>query len=57
MHVFGMYHDLPKAFNCANHNIVLTKFLLFGIQGSTAGWFGPYLRSRKKEFKLHAKSF
>jgi hypothetical protein len=35
MHVDGIFCDVAKAFDCLNHEIVLTKFHFFGIQGAT----------------------
>jgi hypothetical protein len=38
MNVGGLYYDLAKAFECINHEILLTKLCYFGIKGSTADW-------------------
>ena len=40
------YLDLAKAFNCIDHNILLTKLKQYGIVGSTYLWFESYLFNR-----------
>jgi hypothetical protein len=51
MHVGGIFCDLAKAFDCVNHEILLTKLHYFGIQGATASWFRSYLTGRKQKIK------
>jgi hypothetical protein len=43
-----------KAFDCVNHEILLTKFCFYGIQGSAAYWFRYYLTDRRQ--KVETKS-
>jgi hypothetical protein len=39
MQVGEIVLDLAKAFNCVNHEILLTKLHIYGIQGTAAKWF------------------
>jgi hypothetical protein len=55
MPVGGIFHDLAKAFDCANHEILLMKLHYCGIQGTEANWFISYLTNRKQ--KTEIKSF
>jgi hypothetical protein len=42
MHVNGIFCDLAKAFNCVNHEILLSKLQYFCIQGAMASLFRSY---------------
>jgi hypothetical protein len=50
MHV-GVFCDLAKAFDCVNHEMLLTKLHYFGIHGATANWFRSYLTKENKRLK------
>jgi len=52
MHVGGIVCDLGKAFDCVNHDILLMKFRYYGIHGTVATWFRPYLTNRKQETEI-----
>jgi hypothetical protein len=51
LHVGGTFCDLAKAFDCANHKILLSK-LHFGIQGIAIEWFRSYLTDTKQKVKI-----
>jgi len=40
----GIFCDVQKAFNCVNHNILLTKFEFYGIRGITYKLLKSYLK-------------
>jgi hypothetical protein len=52
MHVGGIFCDLAKAFDCANHEILLAKLHFYGIQGVTADRFKSYLTNRKQKVEI-----
>jgi hypothetical protein len=41
MHVGGILCDLAKAFDCENHEILLTKLHFYGIQGTARNGSDP----------------
>jgi hypothetical protein len=58
LHVGGKFHDLAKGFNCVHHEILLVKFHYYGIQGTVANRFRPYLADGKqKTNKIITKTF
>jgi len=52
LHVGGIFCDLSKAFGCVNHEILLTKWHFYDIQGITIDWFRSYLTNRKQTIEL-----
>jgi hypothetical protein len=44
--VGGIFFDLEKAFDCLNHNILLTKLQFYGVNGKAKAWFESYLNNR-----------
>jgi hypothetical protein len=52
MHVGRIFCDFSKAFDCVNHEILLTKLHFFGIQGTMENWFRSYLTDRKQKIEI-----
>ena len=52
LYVGGIFCDLSQAFNCVNHQILLTKLNFYGIQGITIDWFRSYLINRKQKVEI-----
>jgi hypothetical protein len=44
--VRGIFFDLEKAFDCLNHDILLSKLQFYGVNGITRSWFVSYLQNR-----------
>jgi hypothetical protein len=51
MHVGGIFCDLAKAFDCANHEM-LTKLHFHGIQGIVTKWFRSYPTDRQQKVEI-----
>ena len=51
MHVGGIFCDLAKAFDCVNHEILLAKLRLYGIQTVSEDWFRSCLTNRRQKVK------
>jgi hypothetical protein len=51
MHVSGIFCDLGKAFHCVNHDILLWKLNIYGIQGKVGQWLKSYLDGRKQRLE------
>jgi hypothetical protein len=52
----GIFCDLSKAFDCVNHEILLTKLHFYGIQGVTIDWFRSYLTNRRQKVEIKSLS-
>jgi hypothetical protein len=55
MHAGGIFCDLAKAFDCGNHDILLTELHFFGIQGRILSWLRSYLTNRKQKIEIVIK--
>jgi len=51
--VGGIFCDIQKAFNCVNHNILLTKLEFYGITGITYKLLKSYLKGRYQRVSLN----
>ena len=45
-YVLGVFIDLKKAFETVNHEILLHKLKLYGINGTCLEWFKSYLSNQ-----------
>ena len=50
-YTLGVFTDLSKAFGTVNHNILLKKLKLYGIENSNLRWFTSYLSRRKQSIE------
>ena len=46
--VFPLFLDFRKAFDCVNHEILLSKLNTCGIRGINLDWFRSYLSNREQ---------
>jgi len=54
--VGGIFFDLEKAFDCLNHELLMTKLQLYGITGKAGSWFKSYFTSRYQRVQLSNES-
>ena len=51
-YTLGVFIDLAKAFDTADHKILLRKIEIYGIGGTTLRWFENYLTNRKQSIHI-----
>jgi hypothetical protein len=52
MHVGGISCDLAKAYECVNHELLLSKLHFYGIQNIASQWFISYLHDRRQQVEI-----
>ena len=55
-YVGGLFYDLHKAFDCINHDILLTKMKFYGITGTAHNLIRSYLANRYQRTKINKSS-
>jgi hypothetical protein len=51
-YVAGIFCVLTKAFDCMNHDLLLSKLQFYGVRGVTLHWLESYLFNRKQRVDL-----
>lgn len=53
-HLAGMFCELSKAFNCADHKLLIGKPIKYSILGNSLDWFKSFFSGRKQRtYVLH----
>ena len=52
--VLEIFIDLSKAFDTADHKIVLEKLSMYGVKGNNIKWFHSYLSNRKQYIEFQS---
>ena len=51
-YTLGVFIDLSKAFDTADHSMLLKKLEMYGVNTTKLTWFASYLNGRKKYIKI-----
>ena len=51
-YTLGVFIDLSKAFDTADHSILLKKLEMYGVNTTNLTWFASYLNGRKQYIKI-----
>ena len=51
-YVGAVFLDVAKAFDCINHNILLSKLPFYGVDGNILNWFKSYLSNCQKFVRI-----
>jgi hypothetical protein len=54
--VGGIFFDLEKAFDCLNHEILMSKLKFYGITGKGKSWLETYFTNRYQRIQLSDES-
>jgi hypothetical protein len=52
--VGGIFFDLEKAFDCLNHDILISKLQFYGVNGKAKQWFQSYPNNRYQRSRVLA---